>query len=65
MQQIFAPLNMTSSFFGPIPDHLRDRIGIAGGKNWADLVVGLGYDPAAGMWVSASNPIVRSGALTQ
>jgi hypothetical protein len=24
---------------------------VPGGDNWADLVVGEGYNPAAGMWV--------------
>ncbi|KAL1604941.1 hypothetical protein SLS60_004482 [Paraconiothyrium brasiliense] len=54
-QQILSPLNMTNSFFGPIPDALLPDIGVPGGANWADLVVGLGYDPAAGMWSSAND----------
>ena len=51
MNEILAPLNMTHSFFGAIPDSLLPYIGVPGGPNWADLIVGLGYDPAAGMWV--------------
>lgn len=42
---------MTHSFLGAVPDRLVPDIGIPGGENFADLVVGLGYDPAAGMWV--------------
>ncbi|OAG03342.1 beta-lactamase/transpeptidase-like protein [Paraphaeosphaeria sporulosa] len=55
MQQILSPLNMTHSFFGSIPDSLLPDVGVPGGPNWADLVVGLGYDPAAGMWSSAND----------
>lgn len=51
-QHILAPLNMTHSFLGAVPDGLIPDIGVPGGDNWADLVVGPGYDPAAGMWVS-------------
>lgn len=54
MHEILAPLNMTNSFFGTIPDRLLPNIGVPGGENWADLIVGLGYDPAAGMWVRNS-----------
>jgi hypothetical protein len=52
MKEVFAPLDMTHSFFGAIPDHLLPHIGIPGGPNFADLIVGEGYNPAAGMWVS-------------
>lgn len=51
MREILPSLNMTHSFFGPIPEALTPYTGVPGGSNWADLVVGLGYDPAAGMWV--------------
>jgi hypothetical protein len=54
-REIFAPLNMTHSFFGALPLDLISSIGVPGGTNWADLIVGLGYDPAAGMWVSYNN----------
>ena len=50
-KEVFAPLNMTHSFFGAKPLDLIADIGVPGGENWADLIVGLGYDPAAGMWV--------------
>lgn len=37
MQQILAPLNMTHSFFGPIPDALLPYIGVPGGANWGQI----------------------------
>ncbi|KAF2439216.1 beta-lactamase/transpeptidase-like protein [Karstenula rhodostoma CBS 690.94] len=58
MQQVLSPLNMIHSFFGSILDALLLDIGVPGGPNWADLVVGLGYDPAAGMW-SLSNDLTK------
>ncbi|CAO2652489.1 Nn.00g007720.m01.CDS01 [Neocucurbitaria sp. VM-36] len=54
-EEILIPLNMTHSFFGTVPQDLQIDIGVPGGDNWADLVVGLGYDPAAGMWSSAAD----------
>jgi CubicO group peptidase (beta-lactamase class C family) len=54
-KSIFAPLNMTHSFFGAIPDHLIPSIGVPGGPNFVDLIIGLGYDPAAGLWTSAND----------
>lgn len=50
-EEILRPLNMTHSFFGPVPDSLIPSLTVPGGDNWADLVVGEGYNPAAGMWV--------------
>jgi CubicO group peptidase (beta-lactamase class C family) len=50
-REILAPLNMTHSFFGAVPDSRFPEISVPGGENWADLIVGAGYDPAAGMWV--------------
>lgn len=55
MQNILAPLNMTHSFFGTIPPGQIPNVGVPGGPNFVDLVVGLGYDPAAGMWSSAND----------
>ncbi|KAH7303822.1 beta-lactamase/transpeptidase-like protein [Stachybotrys elegans] len=55
MQEILSPLNMTHTFLGSIPDELLPEIGVPGSPNWADLVIGLGYDPAAGMWSSAND----------
>ncbi|KAH9870224.1 hypothetical protein J1614_007147 [Plenodomus biglobosus] len=46
---------MTRSFLGAIPQELIPDIGVPGGDHWADLVVGDGYAPAAGMWSSASD----------
>jgi hypothetical protein len=46
---------MTHSFFGTIPQNLIPDVGIPGGDNWADLIIGEGYDPAAGMWSSAND----------
>lgn len=50
-REVLAPLNMTHSFFGAVPDSLFPDISVPGGENWADLIVGAGYDPVAGMWV--------------
>ena len=52
-QELLDPLNMTHSFLGPVPDNLIPSVSVPGGDNWADLVVGEGYNPAAGMWVGA------------
>ncbi|OJD29311.1 penicillin-binding protein [Diplodia corticola] len=52
---ILDHLNMTHSFFGAIPDALIPNIGVPGGPNWVDLVIGPGYDPAGGMWSSAND----------
>lgn len=51
---IFGPLGMTKSFFGPPPPELRDQLGVPGVNNWVDLVVD-GYNPAGGMWSSVSD----------
>lgn len=53
-QELLEPLGMASSFLGPVPDGLVPRVSVPGGDNWADLVVGEGYRPAAGMWVGRS-----------
>lgn len=58
MQEILAPLNMTHSILGPLPEKLLPDVGVPGSAHWADLVVGLGYDPAAGIW-SSSNDLAR------
>jgi CubicO group peptidase (beta-lactamase class C family) len=50
-REVFQPLNMMHSFFGVIPDVLIPNVSVPGGENWADLVLGEGYNPAAGMWV--------------
>jgi CubicO group peptidase (beta-lactamase class C family) len=50
-KEILNPLNMTHSFFGALPQELLPHIGITGGENWADLLLGTGFDPAAGLWV--------------
>ncbi|KAF1947402.1 beta-lactamase/transpeptidase-like protein [Clathrospora elynae] len=54
-QELLSPLNMKHSFFGPVPQDLISDIGVPGGENWADLIVGEGYNPAAGMWSSATD----------
>jgi CubicO group peptidase (beta-lactamase class C family) len=54
-QQLLQPLNMTHSFFGPVPQDLNPYIGVPGGENWANLLIGEGYNPAAGMWSSAND----------
>ncbi|KAF2622503.1 beta-lactamase/transpeptidase-like protein [Macroventuria anomochaeta] len=54
-QELLEPLNMTHSFIGPVFDSLIPFVTVPGGDNWADLVVGEGYDPAAGMWSSAND----------
>lgn len=53
--EILRPLNMTHSFFGTTPQDLEPYIGIPGGENWADLIIGEGYNPAAGMWSSLND----------
>jgi CubicO group peptidase (beta-lactamase class C family) len=53
--QILDPLNMTHSFFGPVPQDLEPFISVPGGDNWVDLLIGEGYNPAAGMWSSAND----------
>jgi CubicO group peptidase (beta-lactamase class C family) len=54
-QKLIQPLNMTHSFFGAVPQDLEPYIGVPGGENWADLLIGEGYNPAAGMWSSAND----------
>ncbi|KAK8225267.1 beta-lactamase/transpeptidase-like protein [Phyllosticta paracitricarpa] len=54
-EDIFKPLNMTHSFFGPIPDDLRRLVCVPAGETWTDLQVGPGYDPAGGGWSSAND----------
>lgn len=57
-QEMLGPLNMTHSFLGPIPDSLVPSISVPGGDNWADLIVGEGYNPAAGMWVGGKSELL-------
>ncbi|KAF4550746.1 Beta-lactamase-like protein 1 [Elsinoe fawcettii] len=52
---ILQPLNMTHSFFGPIPSNFIPNIVVPGSDNWVDLLIGPGYDPAGGMWSSAND----------
>jgi CubicO group peptidase (beta-lactamase class C family) len=54
-EQLLQPLNMTHSFFGTVPQDLESYIGVPGGENWADLLIGEGYNPVAGMWSSATD----------
>jgi CubicO group peptidase (beta-lactamase class C family) len=54
-KELLAPLNMTHSFFGTVPQDLEPYVGVPGGENWADLLIGEGYNPAAGMWSSAND----------
>ncbi|KAB2577912.1 Beta-lactamase-like protein [Lasiodiplodia theobromae] len=54
-KSILENLNMTHSFFGAIPEELLPNVGVPGGPNWVDLVIGPGYDPAGGMWSSAND----------
>lgn len=51
---IFGPLGMSRSFFGPVAPALADQVAVPGVNNWVDLVVD-GYNPAGGMWSSASD----------
>lgn len=53
-RDIFGPLGMNRSFFGPVSPDVAGDIGVPGVNNWADLVVD-GYNPAGGMWSSASD----------
>ncbi|KAG8629768.1 hypothetical protein KVT40_001387 [Elsinoe batatas] len=52
---ILSPLNMTHSFFGPIPASLSSQTIIPGSPNWSSLLIGPGYDPAGGLWSSATD----------
>lgn len=52
-QELLEPLNMKHSFFGAVPNRLIPFISVPGVDNWADLVLGEGYNPAAGMWVGS------------
>ncbi|KAF2222544.1 beta-lactamase/transpeptidase-like protein [Elsinoe ampelina] len=52
---ILSPLNMTHSFFGPVPASLLPQTIVPGGPNWSSLQIGPGYDPAGGLWSSASD----------
>jgi CubicO group peptidase (beta-lactamase class C family) len=54
-EQLLQPLNMTHSFFGLVPQDLEPYISVPGGENWADLLIGEGYNPVAGMWSSATD----------
>ncbi|KAJ4988522.1 hypothetical protein SVAN01_05977 [Stagonosporopsis vannaccii] len=54
-KELLQPLNMTHSFLGPVTDDLVASVTVPGGDNWVDLVVGEGYNPAAGMWSSAND----------
>ncbi|KAH7081058.1 beta-lactamase/transpeptidase-like protein [Paraphoma chrysanthemicola] len=54
-EQLLQPLGMIHSFFGPVPQSLESFIGVPGRENWADLIIGEGYNPAAGMWSSAND----------
>lgn len=54
-RELLGPLNMTHSFFGPVPQDLEPYIGVPGGESWVDLLIGEGYNPAAGMWSSAND----------
>ncbi|KAG8164122.1 hypothetical protein KVR01_006040 [Diaporthe batatas] len=53
-RDIFGPLGMGSSFFGPPAEEVRPRLAVPGVSNWVDLVVD-GYNPAGGMWSSAAD----------
>jgi len=58
IEDVLRPLNMSHSFFGPIPHQLKDNISVPNTVNWADLMIGDGYDPAVGMW-SSTNDLVK------
>ncbi|KAG6354409.1 hypothetical protein INS49_004426 [Diaporthe citri] len=51
---IFGPLGMTRSFFGPPAPEMAENLAVPGVANWVDLVVD-GYNPAGGMWSSVSD----------
>ncbi|KAI7774390.1 hypothetical protein LA080_008817 [Diaporthe eres] len=51
---IFGPLGMTRSFFGPPAPDMAENLAVPGVANWVDLVVD-GYNPAGGMWSSVSD----------
>lgn len=52
---IFAPLNMSNSFLGPIPGKLRKHVVVPNARNLVDRVFPSGHDPAGGMFSSVND----------
>lgn len=44
-RDVFHPLGMNSSFFHPIPDHLKPEMTVPRSDNMVDLDFGEAYDP--------------------
>ncbi|KAK6355595.1 hypothetical protein TWF696_004694 [Orbilia brochopaga] len=53
---IFTPLNMSHTFTGPIPPHLRKHVTVPAASNLVDKVFALSHDPAGGIF-STSNDL--------
>ncbi|PVI01547.1 beta-lactamase/transpeptidase-like protein [Periconia macrospinosa] len=54
-KEILTSLNMTHSFFDPIPKDLLAFVGVPGAPNMVDNTLGEGYNPAGGLWTSAND----------
>ncbi|KAF8418831.1 beta-lactamase/transpeptidase-like protein [Tirmania nivea] len=54
-RDVFQTLGMNSSFFHPIPEHLKSKMTIPRSGHMVDLDFGEAYDPAGGMYSTASD----------
>lgn len=54
-RDVFQPLGMNSSFFHPIPEHLKSKMTVPRSEHMVDLDFGEAYDPAGGMYSTASD----------
>ncbi|CAI6340775.1 unnamed protein product [Periconia digitata] len=55
VKEVFASLNMSHSFFDPIPEHLLPYVGLPGAPNMVNTHVAEGYNPGGGLWTSAND----------
>ncbi|KAF8476862.1 beta-lactamase/transpeptidase-like protein [Kalaharituber pfeilii] len=49
-RDVFSPLNMSSSFFHPIPENLKEQVTVPRSEHMVGLDFGEAYDPAGGMY---------------
>ncbi|KAF3929402.1 hypothetical protein ABW19_dt0207632 [Dactylella cylindrospora] len=52
-KDILSPLNMSHSFLGPIPPHLRNDVITPAATNFVDKLFAESHDPAGGMYASS------------
>ncbi|KAJ6256448.1 hypothetical protein Dda_8949 [Drechslerella dactyloides] len=55
---IFTPLNMSHTFTGPIPPHLKKHVTVPAATHLVDKVFALSHDPAGGIF-STSNDLAN------